>query len=78
MDALVIIGEKGSGDEYGIGNPKAYSILEVAELFNSVIELLPERNGNRLVASVVSDKTKALGWKPKRNLEDYIKEWINK
>ena len=34
--------------------------------------MLQERRGNRMNAEVVSDKTKALGWSPKKNLEDYI------
>lgn len=72
VDALILIGEKGNGDEYGIGNPQSYTILEVAQMYGGKIEMLPERKGNRLVASVVSNKVKALGWEPKRNLEDYI------
>ena len=36
--------------------------------------MLPTRAGNRMIATVVSDKTKALGWIPKKKLEDYIKE----
>ncbi len=74
VDALMLIGEKGQGDEYGIGNPKAYTILEVAKLYGGNIVMLPERKGNRLVAPVVSDKTRALGWEPKINLSDYIQE----
>ena len=74
VDALMLIGEKGQGDEYGIGNPQAYTILEVAKLYGGNIVMLPERKGNRLVAPVVSDKTRALGWKPKINLADYIEE----
>lgn len=75
VDALVLIGKYGVGDEYGIGNPKDYSILEVANMFtdgNIDIKLLPERKGNRMGAPVISDKTRALGWEPKRNLPDYI------
>ena len=74
VDALMLIGEKGQGDEYGIGNPQAYTILDVAKLYGGNIVMLPERKGNRLVAPVVSDKTRALGWEPKINLSDYIKE----
>jgi UDP-glucose 4-epimerase len=39
-------------------------------MFGGNIEMLPERKGNRMVATVVSDKTKALGWEPKRRLEE--------
>ena len=34
--------------------------------------MLPERKGNRMSAGVFTDKTQALGWSPKRRLEDYI------
>ena len=36
--------------------------------------MLPERKGNRMIAEVVSEKTRELGWEPKRNLKDYIEE----
>ena len=74
VDALIIIGENGHGDEYGIGNPQGYTILEVAQMYGGKIDMLPERKGNRMVASVVSDKTRALGWNPQVNLKDYIEE----
>ena len=73
IDALVLIGEHGQGDGYGIGCDKSYSILEVAKMFNSEIEMLPERPGNRMSGEVITEKTKALGWKAKHSLKDYIK-----
>lgn len=72
IDALVLIGEHGEGDGYGIGSDKSYSILEVAKMFNSEIELLPERKGNRMSGDVITDKTKELGWSPLHSLEKYI------
>lgn len=74
IDGLVLVGENGYGDEFGIGSEEAFTIKEVAELFGGEIEMLPERRGNRMTAEVVSDKTKALGWSPKRNLRDYIEK----
>ena len=71
-DGLVLVGENGYGDEFGIGSPESFSILEVAELFGGKIELLPERKGNRMTADVMTEKTQALGWTPKRTLKDYI------
>ena len=73
VDGLIIIGEKGYGDELGIGHDESYSVMEVAGLFGGPIKILPERKGNRISGKVVTDRTKALGWYPKRNLEDYIK-----
>ncbi len=72
VDALVLIGEHGQGDGYGIGCDKSYSVLEVAEMFDTDIEMLPERNGNRMTGQVITDKTKELGWNAKHNLKDYI------
>lgn len=73
IDALVLIGQHGQGDGYGIGCDKSYSILEVAKMFDSEIEMLPERPGNRMSGEVITEKTKALGWEAKHNLKDYIK-----
>jgi UDP-glucose 4-epimerase len=72
VDGLILVGENGYGDEFGIGSPEAFSILDVANLFGGEIEMLPERKGNRMTADVVTDKTRALGWAPKRMLADYI------
>ena len=72
IDGLVLVGENGYGDEFGIGSLEAFTVLEVAGLFGGEIQMLPERKGNRMTADVVTDKTKALGWSPKRKLADYI------
>jgi len=74
IDGLVLVGEQGYGDEFGIGSGEAFSILEVAQMYGGKIEMLPERKGNRMTADVVSAKTEALGWSPKRKLADYIEE----
>ncbi len=74
IDGLVLVGEQGYGDEFGIGSGEAFSILEVAQMYGGEIKMLPERKGNRMTADVVSAKTQALGWSPKRKLADYIEE----
>ena len=72
IDGLVLVGENGYGDEFGIGSPESFSVLDVAELFGGTIEMLPERRGNRMTADVMTYKTQALGWSSKRKLEDYV------
>lgn len=72
IDGLVLVGENGYGDEFGIGSPEAYTIKEIAQLFGGEIEMLPERKGNRMSADVLIAKTEALGWKPKRTIKEYI------
>ncbi|MFM2317641.1 MAG: hypothetical protein RLZZ215_262 [Pseudomonadota bacterium] len=74
ISGLILVGENGYGDEFGIGCADSFSILEVAQLFDGKIEMLPERKGNRMIADVVTDKTKALGWSPKRSLQEYISQ----
>ncbi len=73
VDALKLIAANGSGDEYGIANPKSYSINEVANFISKDVEYVSENPANRLSSSVISEKTINLGWKPKRRLEEYIK-----
>ncbi|MEO9656084.1 NAD-dependent epimerase/dehydratase family protein [Marinomonas sp.] len=72
IDGLVLVGECGYGDEFGIGCEDGFSIIDVANMFGGHIEMLPERKGNRMAADVIADKTKALGWTSKRKLTDYI------
>lgn len=77
IDALIMVGEQGLGDEFGIGNPESFSILEIANLFGGEIEMLPERRGNRMTADVVIEKTQALGWRAQHSVIDYIEELRN-
>jgi UDP-glucose 4-epimerase len=73
VEGLYMVGQRGDGDEYGLGHPNSYSVLEVAEMFGGEIEYLPERPGNRQQSSVDVRRTELeLGWKPKYNLPEYI------
>lgn len=72
VDALKLVADYGHGDNFGIGSDESFSIDEIAKLFGGEIEYISERRGNRMNAVVHSDKTKKLGWSPKRNLKDYI------
>ena len=76
VDALVLVGENGSGDGYGIGGEEKLTILELAKLFGDDVVMLPERQGNRMEAAIDSSKTRALGWAPRRSLRDDIVEFI--
>ena len=74
ISALTLVGEQGYGDEFGIGSPEAYSVLEIAKMFGGKIEMLPERRGNRMTADVISDKTQAVGWSAQLSVSDWIEE----
>jgi UDP-glucose 4-epimerase len=77
ISALVIVGEKGKGDGFGIGADESFSILEVVSMFGCDYEWLEERKGNRMTAELVTTKTKDLGWSPKTRLPEYIKKQKN-
>ncbi|HYD92918.1 MAG TPA: NAD-dependent epimerase/dehydratase family protein [Candidatus Paceibacterota bacterium] len=72
VSGLMLVGEKGRGDDFGIGSERAYSILEVAKLYGGEVELGPEVRGNRMGSTLDASKVRALGWEPKHNLDDYI------
>jgi UDP-glucose 4-epimerase len=69
------VGEKGRGDEYGLGNEESFSILEVAKMFGGKIKMMPNRKGNRMDTKVDYSKTfKEFGWKAEKSLRNYIED----
>ena len=76
ISALDLIAKTGEGDEFGIGNHKSYSIIEVAKMISSDITFLPKNSANRINSKLITDKTIKLGWKAKFSLEDYIRRYI--
>ena len=77
VGGLLLVGEKGEGDEFGLGAEESHAILDVATLFGLPIEMLPERKGNRMSAKLDATKSYGLGWKAKKNLPEYIREKIS-
>src|SRR3989344_8411508 len=76
VEGLFSVGERGEGDDFGLGSEREYSILEVAEMFSKEITMLPERPGNRIASGIDTTKSKLLGWNVKHNLEAYVKSVI--
>ncbi len=77
VDGLLLVGERGEGDDFGIGDEHAYSVLEVAEMFGGKVAMGPEVRGNRMGSDIDTARTKALGWEARRHLADYINERRN-
>lgn len=73
---LVLVAQKGQGDGYQIGSDRAYSILEVAQLFEADFEWLPERPGNRLEATIDLTRMEALGWRATITLDAHIHDLV--
>ena len=76
VSGIIMVGEKGKGDNYGIGCSEAFSILDIANMFNTEIKMLPGRRGNRMSAQVVCAKTRKLGWRETSSIVDYIKNIV--
>lgn len=74
VEGLVLVGSDGVGDDFGIGDEHAYSILEVAQLFGGEVIMRPAVQGNRMSSEIDTSKTRSLGWSPKKRLTDYIAE----
>jgi UDP-glucose 4-epimerase len=74
---LILVGNRGNGDNFGIGCSKSFSVLEIARMFDKEIKMLPERRGNRMSAQVVCDKTKKLGWSESYSIQQHIRDFIN-
>ncbi len=73
---LMLAGEKGIGDGYGLGAEEEYSILDISKMFGGKIEMLPERAGNRMHASIdLSRSRDELGWKAEKSVKKYIEEF---
>ena len=73
INGLLLVAEHGSGDDYGIGDRRDYSIIEIAKMFGSEVRMLSPRKGNRLSGGRVrADKLESLGWKPQNSVLKYI------
>jgi UDP-glucose 4-epimerase len=78
VEGLLLVGDKGQGDEYGLGNQESFTIREVAEMFGGEIVMVPNRPGNRMDTKVDYSKTeREFGWRAKISLKDYIKSTID-
>jgi UDP-glucose 4-epimerase len=78
VGGLILVGKNGEGDDFGIGSEEKYSVLELAKMFGSEVNMLPERKGNRMQASIDTEKTKSLGWEPSQNLKKYVEDIVSK
>ncbi|MFP4118360.1 MAG: NAD-dependent epimerase/dehydratase family protein [Candidatus Woesearchaeota archaeon] len=75
VDALILVGEKGHGDGFGISSYDKYSIIDVAKMFGGKIMMIDERKGNRMMSDINNKRTLSLGWRPRRRLKKHIDEF---
>ena len=70
---------KGKNNQYMLSSGKKYSILKIAKMFKSKYNFIPSRPGDRSDSTFLNNNAKTiLGFKAKKNIKTYIKEFINK
>jgi UDP-glucose 4-epimerase len=71
--------KKNLNREYFLGTGNIHSIIYIAKLFNHKIKLIPSRLGERFSSNRIHDDSyKALNYKPKIEIEKYIKNFVKK
>tara|TARA_B110000037_G_scaffold41553_1_gene51386 strand:+ start:678 stop:1556 length:879 start_codon:yes stop_codon:yes gene_type:complete len=71
--------KKGKQNEYMLGTQKQYTVLQIAKMFKTKIKFLPTRDGDRSVSSMPNrNALNQLGYKPKIDIKNYIKQLISK
>ena len=74
---MILVGQKGSGDGYTLGNKKEYSVTEIAQAFGGPIEYIDGYPG-RTESGNAPDKARTeLGWETTIDVMDYIKDFIS-
>jgi len=74
VDGIILAGEKGESDEYGICAKEVYSLLDVAHMFGGEVVHLPATKTSRSSGAMDTSKLEALGWQQKHTLKEYIEE----
>jgi UDP-glucose 4-epimerase len=64
-----------AGQTFNIGTGKNHSVLELAKMISSLIKFIPPRPAEARETLANNTKAKSvLGWNPKKQIGDYIKE----
>lgn len=75
---MILVGEKGNGDGYTLGNTKEYSVLEIAEAFGGPVKLIDGYSGREESGEAPDKARQELGWETTIDILDYIKDFIQK
>ena len=79
IDGCYLAMIKGKNTEYMFSSGKKYSVLQIAKMFNTKFKFIPSRPGDRADSTILNNNAKTiLGFKAKKNIKTYIKEFIDK
>lgn len=72
VDGVILCAERGRGDGYLLGAGQEHRIIDIARMFGGQVEMVPQRRGERVRGRANESKAHDLGWKPTRQLAEYI------
>src|SRR4051812_10428103 len=72
---IILVGQKGRGDGYALGQTRTYTVTQIAKAFGTRVKLVKGYPG-RAEAKNFPRKARALGWKPTIDVLDYIEEFV--
>jgi len=80
VDGLIKINEKQAwGSDFELGRGKNYSVKEIADMFKQEVEYREDKPGEAQETLCTDTLAKyVLGWEPKLDIEDYIKNYLCK
>lgn len=73
---IIMVGEKGSGDGYTLGNTKSYSVMEIAQAFGGEINLVDGYPGRAESGEAPQKARDELGWDTTMDVMDYIADFV--
>jgi UDP-glucose 4-epimerase len=74
VEALLLIAEKGSPDEYPICAKEEYTLNQLADMFGLEREYREATKNSRSAGSEDTSKLEALGWQQQYTLKEYIEK----
>jgi UDP-glucose 4-epimerase len=72
---IALVGRKGNGDGYALGQTRTHSILEMAKAFGGRVKLVAGYPGRAEAKNDVR-KARALGWRPTIDVMEYIRAFV--
>lgn len=73
VNGLLMVAERGVGDDYKLAGDDDVSVKELADMFGSQVVYVPERRGERFSSVCETSRAREeLGWSPKVRLAAYV------
>lgn len=75
---IILVGEKGLGDGYSLGNTKGFSIIDIAKAFGGPIKYVEGYPGRSETGPTPAKARDEFGWDTTIDIIEYIKDFVHK